>query len=220
MSDDTGTSTTSKIWLATSRLGRRTKESTDQARGLDGRTGDEAMPLSSSQPITTMAPPLARSSGGSTTPGTSSHSSSSSSRRAQRPHHEDLLVRTWRSIAHSVVQVSNKAEKVAAQETASRETVKELNEATVRLLGSRLEWSRSISHLEAELEGKAAEMEALQQYVRCQPKIGKRKRGAGGAEDVVDDATATATAEDSSTTTTPAARAPAPADESATKATS
>jgi len=165
-----------------------------------------------------MAPP-ARSSGGITTPGTPS-STSTSSRRAQRHHHEDLLVRTWRSIAHSVVQVSNKAEKVAAQETADRETVKELNEATVRLLGSRLEWSRSISHLEAELEGKAAEMEALQQYVRCQPKIGKRKRGAGGAEAVVDDSAATATAEDSSLTTTPAAQAPASADESATKATS
>ena len=113
----------------------------------------------------------------------------------------------------------------AAQETANRETAKELNEATVRLLGSRLEWSRSISHLEAELEGKAAEMEALQQYVLCHPKIGaagrkKRKRGAGGAEEaVVDDAAATATAEDTTTTTPPAARAPAPADESATKAT-
>jgi len=93
----------------------------------------------------------------------------------RRAHQEDLLARTWRSIAQSVVLVTHKAEKVAVE--ANRETAKELNEATINgVLRSRLEWSRSIAYLEAKLEGKAEELKALQQYVQCHPKIGRRKR--------------------------------------------
>ena len=90
-------------------------------------------------------------------------------------HHEDLLSRTWRSIAQSVVQVTHKAEKHAADPT-NRETNKELNEATVLVLRSRMEWSRSIAYLEAMLEGKAEEMKVLQHYVRSTPRIGRKRK--------------------------------------------
>ena len=94
-------------------------------------------------------------------------------------HHEDLLLRTWRSIAHSVAIVTGKAEKLASVDLSSSVTTdhvhKELNEATMGFLRSHVEWGRSISYLEAKLEGRAAEMEGLQHYVRTHPCL-KRKR--------------------------------------------
>jgi hypothetical protein len=110
-------------------------------------------------------------------------SSSRSTRSSGRHlHHEDLLLRTWRSIAHSAANVTNKAEK-AVTDTTNRELLKELNEATIGFLRIHMEWGRSISYLEAKLEGKAAEMEALQYAVRCTPSLGrKRKRSESTAD--------------------------------------
>jgi hypothetical protein len=49
-----------------------------------------------------------------------------------------------------------------------------------------VEWGRLISYLEAKLEGKAQEMETLQQYVKTQPSLGrKRKREEDAAQAVV-----------------------------------
>lgn len=89
-------------------------------------------------------------------------------------HNEDLLPRLWRSMAHSVVQVTYKAEKVAME--ANRDTVRDLNEVTIHLLKSRLEWSRTLAYLEAKLDGKAAELEVLHQYVRGHAKIGRKRK--------------------------------------------
>lgn len=100
-------------------------------------------------------------------------------------HHEDRLFRAWRSVAHSVVVVTSKAEKAApvaaardADPAVKKACLREVDEAVVGFLRNRIEWGRLISALEAKLEGKAVEMENLQQYVRCQPGLGrKRKRG-------------------------------------------
>jgi len=102
-------------------------------------------------------------------------SSSAGTGSKQRVHHEDLLGRTWRSIAQSVVQVTHKAEK-SAEGPSNRDTERELNEATKLVLRSRKEWARSIAYLEAKLEGKAEEMQVQQQYVRCHPKIGRKRK--------------------------------------------
>lgn len=101
--------------------------------------------------------------------------SSSAAGSNQRPHHEDLLGRTWRSIAQSVVQVTHKAETHAA-DPINRETSKELTEATILVLRSRMDWAKSIAYLEAKLEGKAEEMKVQQQYLRCHPKIGRKRK--------------------------------------------
>lgn len=90
-------------------------------------------------------------------------------------HNEDLLWRTWRSIAQSVVQVTHKAEQHAKDPT-NRDTSKELNEATILVLRGRLEWARCIAHIEATLEGKAEEMKVLQHFVRSAPRIGRKRK--------------------------------------------
>jgi hypothetical protein len=113
-------------------------------------------------------PPISSSA---TTTATTTARSSSSGRHL---HNEDLLLRTWRSIAHSVAIVINKAEKVSV-DPSNRDLIKELNEATVGFLRNHMDWGRSISYLEAKLEGKAAEKEALQHYARSHPCM-RRKR--------------------------------------------
>lgn len=98
--------------------------------------------------------------------------SSSSSRHL---HHEDLLLRTWRSIAHSAANVTNKAEK-AVTDLTNRELHKELNEATIGFLRIYMEWRRSVSYLQAKLEGRAAELEAIEYFVRSTPSLGRKRK--------------------------------------------
>lgn len=97
---------------------------------------------------------------------------------SQRPvHSEDLLLRTWRSIAHSVAQVTGKAEKVATVAETDREAaMKELNEATIGFLRHHVDWGRSITYMEAKLEGKAAELESMQHYLRTHPSMGRKRK--------------------------------------------
>lgn len=135
---------------------------------------------------------------------TSATASSSSSYE----HHEDRLFRSWRTVAHYVVLATNKAEKAASignvlsptddsnQQLQQQQTtissneekktaVREVEKVVVEFLRARVEWGRLISTLEAKLQGKAEEMENLQQYVRCQPALGmsrKRKRIASTTE--------------------------------------
>jgi hypothetical protein len=94
--------------------------------------------------------------------------------RQQQHHHEDRLARTWRSLASAVVVVSQKEEKAVAEPT--KNSLKELDECVVGFLRTRVEWGRLISYLEAKLEGKAKEMEILQQYVRSQPSLGRKRK--------------------------------------------
>ena len=159
------------------------------------------------------APPAARSSIGGISGSSSSPDKNEPPPGEQlppAPHSEDLLARTWRSVVLAVVQISNKTQKVASD--GSRESVRELSEATIQLLRQRHEWSRSIAYLEAKLQGKAAEMEALQHYVRCQPKIGGRKRKREEEETNVDNSAA-------ATDSDAAAAAAAAGDAGATQAT-
>ena len=90
-------------------------------------------------------------------------------------HHEDRLVRTWRSLGTSVVLATSKAEK-AVRERDNKAVLKEMDDAVVGFFKTRLEWGRLVSYLEAKLEGKAKEMETLQHYVRSQPTIGIRRK--------------------------------------------
>jgi len=102
----------------------------------------------------------------------------------QRQYPEDRLARTWRSLASSVVVAGQKAERCAADK--NNRTLKELDDVVVGFLRTRVEWGRLISYLEAKLEGKAQEMETLQQYVKTQPSLGrKRKREEDAAQAVV-----------------------------------
>jgi hypothetical protein len=54
--------------------------------------------------------------------------------------------------------------------------IKDLNDATIGFLRNHVEWGRSISYIEAKLEGKAAEMEALQHYLRSHPSMGRKRK--------------------------------------------
>jgi hypothetical protein len=116
---------------------------------------------------------------------------SGSSGKNRSVHHEDLLIRSWRSTAHGVALVTAKAERIVTVAAASLSTdnnpslqesaMKDLNDATIGFLRNHFEWGRTISYLEAKLEGKAAEMEAMQHYLRSQPSLGrKRKRSDKG----------------------------------------
>lgn len=73
-----------------------------------------------------------------------------------------------------MVIASQKAENAAVDPT--KPVLRELDEYVVAFLRSKLDWGKLISYLEAKLEGKAKEMETLQQYVRTQPKLGRSKR--------------------------------------------
>ena len=103
---------------------------------------------------------------------------------ASKPvHHEELLLRSWRSTAHGVALVTSKAERVIAvasapesNPSANDAAMKDLNDATIGFLRNHVEWGRSISYIEAKLEGKAAEMEALQHYLRLHPSMGRKRK--------------------------------------------
>jgi hypothetical protein len=104
------------------------------------------------------------------------HHSSSSSHHHTTAHltHEERLSKVWRSKASSIVGFFQKAEKTAKETT--KENCKELDDAVLVYLRARMEWHRLISHVEAKLQGKAQEMEALENYVRTQPRLGKKRK--------------------------------------------
>ena len=88
--------------------------------------------------------------------------------------HEERLSKSWRNLASSIVGAFQRAEKASAETT--KETLKELDESVLVLIRTRMEFHRLLSHVEAKLQGKQQEMEALENYVRTQPRLGKRKR--------------------------------------------
>jgi hypothetical protein len=71
---------------------------------------------------------------------------------------------------------TQKAEKAAAVEQPTRENLKELNDAVVTFLRARMEWGRQISYIEAKLQGKAQENETMDCYLRCQPRLGRKRK--------------------------------------------
>ena len=117
--------------------------------------------------------------------GSSTGKSSSDSHHHHHHHHytyEERLCRAWRSMASSIVNSFQKAEKAAKENT--RESLKELDESVVTFIRQRMEVHRWISLVEAKLQGKAQEREALENYIHSKPRLGKRKRvdevGVGG----------------------------------------
>lgn len=104
--------------------------------------------------------------------------SSSSTPQTTVLHHEDKLSKTWTTMVKMVVAASQKAEKAAAEPL--KPTLKELDEFVVNFLRTRVEWSRSVSYLEAKLEGKEKEMETFHNFARAKARLGKRKRQADG----------------------------------------
>lgn len=68
----------------------------------------------------------------------------------------------------------HKAEK--AGENSTQPNCRELEESVVTFLKKRIEFHRVLGNVEAKLQGKAQEREALEGYVRTQPRLGKRKR--------------------------------------------
>jgi hypothetical protein len=134
--------------------------------------------------------PLSDGTSSTTTPILQSNSTTASVSRkgsssARSVHHEDLLLRSWRSTAHGVALVTAKAERVVAVASApdsnpstNDAAMKDLNDATIGFLRNHVEWGRSISYIEAKLEGKAAEMEALQHYLRAHPSVGRKRKRA------------------------------------------
>lgn len=58
----------------------------------------------------------------------------------------------------------------------SKESLKELDESVVQFLKTRIEYGRNILHLEAKLQGKAKEMEAMDCYLRSQPRVGRKRK--------------------------------------------
>jgi hypothetical protein len=119
-------------------------------------------------------PPPNSSSGGAAGGGTGTSHSSSSSSSQQYHTYEERLSKSWRNMVSSIVTAFQKAEKAAVETT--KENLKEVDEAVVIFIRFRLEYHRLISIVEARLQGKAQEMEALNNYVRTQPRLGKRKR--------------------------------------------
>ena len=124
--------------------------------------------------------------------GKASGSGSSTGKSSSDSHHhhytyEERLCRAWRSMASSIVNSFQKAEKAAKENT--RESLKELDESVVTFIRQRMEVHRWISLVEAKLQGKAQEREALENYIYSKPRLGKRKRvnevGVGGDDDLL-----------------------------------
>ena len=89
-------------------------------------------------------------------------------------HQPSSILPRWRHLVSSAANGLNKAEKAA--DSSTQENCRELEEALVTFLRSRIEFHRVLGNVEAKLQGKAEEREALEGYVRTQPRLGKRKR--------------------------------------------
>lgn len=136
---------------------------------------------------------LTQASGAPATLSSSSHHSTSHSQQPpqqQQQHHhhhssyhhlsyEERLPKLWRPLLSSVANCLTKAEKAAAEPTQTH--CKELNDGVVTFLRTRVEWHRLLGNVQAKLQGQAQEREALEGYVRTQPRLGKRKRTTGGS---------------------------------------
>eukprot|EP00429_Kryptoperidinium_foliaceum_P005229 CAMPEP_0176008928 /NCGR_PEP_ID=MMETSP0120_2-20121206/3991_1 /TAXON_ID=160619 /ORGANISM="Kryptoperidinium foliaceum, Strain CCMP 1326" /LENGTH=160 /DNA_ID=CAMNT_0017341715 /DNA_START=130 /DNA_END=612 /DNA_ORIENTATION=+ len=98
----------------------------------------------------------------------------SSSQNLQSLPYEDRLPKIWRHLVSSMANSLHKAEKAGAD--SSQENCRELNDSVVTFLRTRMEYHRILGNVEAKLQGREQEREALEGYVRTQPKLGKRKR--------------------------------------------
>ena len=123
--------------------------------------------------------PAGPSSSGVSSPSQSQPASSSSQslqhqQQQKQLHQQSSILPRWRHLVSSAANSLNKAEKAADNST--QENCRELEDSLVTLLRSRIEFHRVLGNVEAMLQGKAEEREALEGYVRTQPRLGKRKR--------------------------------------------
>ena len=77
-------------------------------------------------------------------------------------------------MATSLVKATQKADKAAA--AANTEVDRETDEYVKEFLKARYKWGRTLTAAEAELEGQALELHALQHYVRTLPTARKKRR--------------------------------------------
>ena len=74
---------------------------------------------------------------------------------------------------------SQKADKAASAPPAEQAAIKrEMDEFVVNYLRNRVKWGRLLSYLEAELEGRAQELQAIQHYHRTMPKCSRPQKRA------------------------------------------
>jgi hypothetical protein len=94
---------------------------------------------------------------------------------------EERLNKGWTNIRYTIAAAFEKAQAAARaaknkNQPDFQSQVKELDKTVIHFLKYRIEYHRTISQIEAKLQGKAQEREALETYVRTQPRLGKRKR--------------------------------------------
>lgn len=94
---------------------------------------------------------------------------------------EERLTKGWTNLRYSILAAFEKAQAAAlAAENKEQQKfqvlVKDLDKTVIHFLKYRIEYHRCISQIEAKLQGKAQEREALETYIRTQPRLGKRKR--------------------------------------------
>jgi len=87
---------------------------------------------------------------------------------------KSIILSRWRHLVTSAANSIHKAEK--AGENSSAENCRELEKTVVNMIRTRIEFCRTLTTIEIQLQGKAQEREALEGYVRTQPRLGKRKR--------------------------------------------
>jgi hypothetical protein len=88
--------------------------------------------------------------------------------------YEKQLPRIWRIFVESSRKAMNKAEAIGENRT--QENCRELDESVMTFLHTRKQFHRVLGNVEAKLQGKAQEREALEGFIRTQPRLGKRRR--------------------------------------------
>jgi hypothetical protein len=84
----------------------------------------------------------------------------------------------------AIVQMMGKAEKISTTKlqpgqdpkAVQKEIMNEVDDAIIVFIRARMEFHRLLSRVEAKIQGKAEEMEALETYIRTQPKLGNHSR--------------------------------------------
>ena len=94
---------------------------------------------------------------------------------------EERLLKLWSNMRYTVASSFEKSHlaDVAAEQKNKKEfqaQFTELSKNILHFLTYRRDYHRLLSQIEAKLEGKAQERQALETYVRTAPRLGKRKR--------------------------------------------
>ncbi|CAJ1937972.1 unnamed protein product [Cylindrotheca closterium] len=110
---------------------------------------------------------------------------------------EERVLKLWSNMRYTVASSFEKSQTAdAAAENKDKKEFQaqftELSKNTLHFLTYRRDYHRLLSQIEAKLEGKAQERQALETYVRTAPRLGKRKRADVNEDSVAAAAIATA----------------------------